>query len=80
MGCGKSKVDVEPMNGGLVAPPAPPPTDSRLPLNAREVFKLKKSWKGIKRNMEDTGVELFVGYVQRNHYTGGIPCCFKLTY
>ncbi|KAH3854806.1 uncharacterized protein LOC127870814 [Dreissena polymorpha] len=41
--------------------PAPPaPTDPRLPLNARQVFKLKKSWKGIKRNMASTGVEMFV--------------------
>ena len=44
--------------------PAPPaPTDPRLPLNARQVFKLKKSWKGIKRNMAGTGVEMFVRYV-----------------
>ncbi|WAR18788.1 CYGB1-like protein [Mya arenaria] len=53
-------------NGGAMADgslpdPAPPaPTDPRLPLNARQVFKLKKSWKGIKRNMSQTGVEMFV--------------------
>ena len=44
----------------LPEPSAPPPTDPRLPLNARQVFKLQKSWKGIKRNMEATGVELFI--------------------
>ena len=44
----------------LPEPAAPPPTDPRLPLNARQVFKLKKSWKGIKRNMEATGVEMFI--------------------
>lgn len=46
--------------------PAPPaPTDPRCPLDARQVFKLKKSWKGIKRCMESTGIELFVRYVVR---------------
>ena len=44
----------------LPEPEAPPETDPRLPLDARQVFKLKKSWKGIKRNMHDTAVEMFV--------------------
>ena len=44
----------------LPEPDAPPDTDSRLPLDARQVFKLKKSWKGIKRNIHDTAVEMFV--------------------
>ena len=34
--------------------------DSRLPLNMRQVFKLKQSWKGIDRNVELTGVEMFI--------------------
>ena len=38
----------------------PSPTDPRLPLTTREVFKLQQSWKGIKRNMAGTGVEMFV--------------------
>ena len=37
-----------------------PEVDSRLPLNMRQVFKLKQSWKGIDRNIELTGVEMFV--------------------
>ena len=37
-----------------------PEVDSRLPLNMRQVFKLKQSWKGIDRNMELTGVEMFI--------------------
>lgn len=37
-----------------------PKVDPRLPLDARQVFKLKQSWKGIKRNIEETGVEMFV--------------------
>ena len=44
----------------LPEPAAPAPTDSRLPLEARQVFKLKKSWKGIKRELGPTGIELFV--------------------
>lgn len=51
------------MADGVLPDPAPPaPTDPRLPFNARQVFKLKKSWKGIKRNMGSTGVEMFVRY------------------
>ncbi len=44
----------------LPEPEAPPAMDPRLPLNARQVFRLKKSWKGIKRNMEQTGIEMFI--------------------
>ncbi|CAH1792924.1 unnamed protein product [Owenia fusiformis] len=70
MGCQQTKTKViEPgtkqngaQNGGgdLNEPAAPPPTDDRLPLNARQIFRLQKSWKAIKRNMEDTGVEMFI--------------------
>ncbi|KAK7103555.1 uncharacterized protein [Littorina saxatilis] len=45
-----------------MSPPSPAPTDPRLPLSAMQVFKLKKSWKGIKRCLEDTGVEMFIRY------------------
>ena len=34
--------------------------DDRIPLDARQVFKLKKSWKGVKRNLEETGMEMFI--------------------
>ncbi|KAK7103554.1 uncharacterized protein [Littorina saxatilis] len=34
--------------------------DPRSPLDGRQIFKLKQSWKGIKRHMEDTGVEMFL--------------------
>ena len=34
--------------------------DSRLPLDARQAFKLKQSWKGVKRKMEDAGIEMFI--------------------
>lgn len=37
-----------------------PGVDARLPLNVRQTFKLRQSWKGIKRKTEETGVEMFV--------------------
>ena len=36
------------------------PTDPRLPLTEMQIFKLKKSWKGIHREMIPTGVEMFI--------------------
>lgn len=47
-------------DSSIPEPPPPAPTDPRLPLDARQVFKLKKSWKGIKRCIEATGVEMFI--------------------
>lgn len=41
-----------------------PEKDSRLPLNVRQVFKLKQSWKGIKRKSSEAGVEMFIRLVQ----------------
>ena len=69
MGCAQTKVEDKKLatNGNtitaLIEPSAPPPTDNRLPLNAREVFRIKKSWKGIHRKMQETGVEMFARYV-----------------
>ena len=34
--------------------------DPRLPLTPMQVFKLKKNWKGVKRRLEDTGVEMLI--------------------
>jgi hypothetical protein len=34
--------------------------DERAPLNARQIFKLQKSWKAIKRNMQMAGIEMFL--------------------
>ena len=53
-------VEVVQETTALPQPAAPPPTDDRLPLNARQAFLLKKSWKGIHRNMQATGVEMFL--------------------
>ncbi len=47
----------------LPEPPAPAPTDPRCPLDARQVFRLKKSWKGIKREVGQAGLEMFIRYL-----------------
>ncbi|GFT85876.1 neuroglobin [Trichonephila clavipes] len=44
----------------LEDPPTPPETDPRLPLTARQLFSITKSWKGIARAMEPTGITMFV--------------------
>lgn len=45
-----------------------PIVDERLALNARQVFKLKKSWKGIKRTLGETGIEMFIRLFKNNAY------------
>ncbi len=47
----------------LPEPEAPKPMDPRLPLDARQVFRIKKSWKGIRRAMAPAGLELFLRYI-----------------
>ena len=67
MGCLNATVKVELLPDNLTileTPKTPPETDDRLPLNARQVFRLKKNWKRIKRQLEVTGVELFVRLVK----------------
>lgn len=59
MGCQQTKVS-DAANSKNTEQQQPTPVDPRLPLTARQAFKLKSSWKGIKRNMEATGVEMFV--------------------
>lgn len=42
-----------------------PPTDKfdpRLPLTVRQKFSIMKSWKGIARNMSETGILMFLRY------------------
>ena len=62
----KLKCPVKHMDNGtnsgkaLPEPPPPPPTDPRLPLTARQKFSILKSWKGISRAMEPTGVYMFI--------------------
>ena len=75
MGCLQSQVKVapEPPIVGLEEPQKPPQTDPRLPLNARQVFRLKKNWKGIKRKLTETGIEVFIRCVLSMY-----SCCFSI--
>ncbi|KAH9509068.1 hypothetical protein Btru_048943 [Bulinus truncatus] len=34
--------------------------ESSCPIDQRQAFKIKQSWKGIRRNMEITGIEMFM--------------------
>ena len=36
--------------------------DSRIPLTARQLFLLGKSWRGISRNIAQTGIDMFLRY------------------
>lgn len=47
-------------------PPPPAPTDPRIPLTAKQCFCISKSWKGIARAMEPTGINMFVKLFQDN--------------
>ena len=35
-------------------------TCEKLGVSSKHIYSLRQSWKGIKRNMEETGVEMFV--------------------
>ncbi|XP_014670957.1 PREDICTED: globin-3-like [Priapulus caudatus] len=64
MGCATSaspgnRSGAQSTNGSVDAP-LPEPVDPRLPLTARQRFSIQKSWKAIARNMETTGVTMFV--------------------
>jgi hypothetical protein len=34
--------------------------DPRIPLTGRQIFLIKRSWKGISRNMCETGINMFL--------------------
>ena len=43
--------------------PITQPTNNRgISLNPRQVFRLKASWKGIRREIGATGLEMFIRY------------------
>lgn len=63
MGCNQSNIQMdkaklvveqEKQCSGIVK------VDPRLPLDERQVFKLKSSWKAIARHITETGIEMFV--------------------
>lgn len=56
----QKKTVEQPPDAPLEDPPTPPAPDPRLPLTARQLFNISKSWKGIARAMEPTGITMFV--------------------
>lgn len=40
--------------------PAAPKQNPYMALTQKEIFQLKMSWKGIRRSLEETGVDLFI--------------------
>ncbi|KAL8614702.1 hypothetical protein ACOMHN_057372 [Nucella lapillus] len=40
--------------------------DPRIPLTGRQIFLMKKSWRGISRNMMETGINMFLSLFERN--------------
>lgn len=61
----------------LPEPPIPPPPDPRLPLTARQKFSIIKSWKGIARAIEPTGVYMFVKLFENHSELIGLFTKFK---
>ena len=54
--------------------PITQPTNNRgISLNPRQVFRLKASWKGIRREMGATGLEMFIRYALSNSLVKGTP-------
>ncbi|XP_071078968.1 cytoglobin-1-like [Haliotis cracherodii] len=40
--------------------------DPRIPIAGRQVYLLKRSWKAIARNMDETGITMFMGLFEQN--------------
>lgn len=67
MGCASSVTEERTTKngtaGGIPEPDAPPPTDPRLPLSARQKFSLEKSWKAVQRSLEGVGMNALIRWV-----------------
>lgn len=50
----------KPGEGAESTEPVAPKQNPYVNLTHKDIYFLKMSWKGIKRNMEDTGVTMFV--------------------
>ncbi|XP_069190457.1 neuroglobin [Procambarus clarkii] len=66
MGCALPKASKKKEEVNIPDPPEPAPPDPRLPLTARQKFNIIKSWKGIARAIEPTGVYMFVKLFETN--------------
>lgn len=59
MGCKLTKLAASQSNSDPLTRP-PPATDPRSPLTAKQQYCMLASWKGIYRQIEKTGVLLFI--------------------
>lgn len=63
MGCSNTKPKSPVSTTCVNNESGPPKKDIRQTfpaLDERQIFKLKQSWKGIRRNMDETGLEMFI--------------------
>ena len=60
MGCNHSNSSGTDKNKTVIVVTDLTEVDSRLPLDARQAFKLKHSWKAVKGKMDEAGVEMFI--------------------
>ncbi|CAK1582484.1 unnamed protein product [Parnassius mnemosyne] len=65
MGCKLSQLAASELNNDPFERP-PPPSDPRSPLTAKQQYCMLASWKGIFRQIEKTGIILFVKLFQEN--------------
>ncbi|KAM3959699.1 neuroglobin [Aphomia sociella] len=65
MGCKLTKLAASEFNHDAIDRP-PPPSDPRSPLTAKQQYCMLASWKGISRQIEKTGIILFVKLFEEN--------------
>lgn len=59
MGCELTKLAASEVNHDAIDRP-PPPADPRSPLTTKQQYCMLASWKGIFRQIEKTGIILFI--------------------
>ncbi|XP_049875490.1 neuroglobin-like [Pectinophora gossypiella] len=65
MGCELTKLASSELNNDPLNRP-PPPSDPRSPLSAKQQYCMLASWKGIFRQIEKTGIILFIKLFEEN--------------
>ncbi|KAG6453853.1 neuroglobin [Manduca sexta] len=65
MGCELTKLAASEFNHDLLDRP-PPPADPRSPLTTKQQYCMLASWKGIFRQIEKTGILLFIKLFEEN--------------
>ncbi|XP_075976998.1 neuroglobin-like [Anticarsia gemmatalis] len=66
MGCELTKLAASELNHQDVIDRPPPPGDPRSPLTPKQQYCIMASWKGIFREIERTGITLFIKLFEEN--------------